>query len=386
MKSRTLALGVVVTVILLTIAGGLYVMLVRDADAGGEHHGRKALALVEEIEQLFYNWNIRAHRVKSDPSGDLDSLAAFVPRIAGLKENLTTAIRSISDPPDSLARDVDSYASAIDAKAERIERFTDDYAVVRNSLRNLPLAATNLAQLADDTGDENLVRTVANFTNSIDSYLIVTPNEESRRRLTGELQDLRRASASYPLPLVNAFADFIYHGETLLAWRGPTEALFQEAMSDDISEPTDRLVGDLELYLDERQARTTYYELGILSVVGTLALFWILLAVQYRIRGGSGPIHAVSGTPGIHPEAVSPAPGPVIDVDPSATKESLHVAYAAVENELLIVEDEPRGDIDDDPLDGEDELLIIEDEPFGNEDDLPATWRTSPRVPRHFEH
>lgn len=383
MKSRTLALGVVVTVILLTIAGGLYAMLVRNADASGEHHGRKALALVEEIEQLFHNWNIRAHRVKSDPQADLDSLTAFVPRIAGLKEDLATAVRSISDPPESLARDVDSYASAIDAKAERIERFTDDYAVVRSSLRTLPIAATNLTQLADDTGDEDLVRTVENFTNSIDSYLIVTPNETSRRRLTGELQDLRRVSASYPLPLVNAFADLIYHGETLLARREPAEALFQEAMSDDLSEVADRLVGDLELYLDKRQARAMYYELGILSVVGALGLFWILLAVQHRIRGGSSPIHAMSGTPGMHPEAASPTPGPVlanpvIDVDPSVTKESSRAASAAVEDEPLIIED--------DPLDDEGELLIIDDEPPDDEHDRPATWQVGPRAPRHFEH
>lgn len=392
MKSGKLALGVVVTVILLTAAGSLYVM----AGASGERHCRTALTLMREIQQLSYNWSIEAHRVKSDPHADLDSLAAFVPRMTHLKESLTTATRHIPDPPDSLARDINSYVSAINAKEEGIGRFTAGYAVVRDSMRYFPLAASNLVQQAEDMGEDNLVRIVTSLANSMDSYLI-TLSDVVKRRLTGELRDLRRASATYPLPLANTLADLISHGEILLTWKEPVETLFQEAASDNVSELTNRLVGNLELDLSKREAKAAYYERGTLSVIGVLALFWILFAVQYRIRGSSNPTHATHEVPAAHSEAGSPGARLVIENEISATEESSRATPAAAEEELLAIEDEPL-DGEDEPSATEDEssrvasaapedelvigdaLLIIENKPLDSEAEPPAMEEESPRV------
>ena len=96
---------------------------------------------MRQIQQLSSSWSIEIARVRSDPLADFDSLAAFIPRMASLKESLSDASRRIPGLPDRLANDIRGYLSAVDAKEERIERFKTGYAVVRNSTRYLPLAA-----------------------------------------------------------------------------------------------------------------------------------------------------------------------------------------------------------------------------------------------------
>ena len=70
--------------------------------------------------------------------------------------------------------------------------------------------------------------------------------------------------------------------------RLPPTLLFQEATSNDITDLADRLTGSLEFERSPgRDALATNYERGVLAVIGVLALFWILLAVQQRARGGA---------------------------------------------------------------------------------------------------
>ena len=133
MKIGALILGIIVSVLLLAAAGVLYTM----AGSNGGQQYRTSIDLVRQIQQLSSSWSIEIARVRSDPVADIDSLAAFIPRMARLKESLSDAARRIPGLPDRLANDIRGYLSAIDAKEERIERFKTGYAVVRNSTRNL---------------------------------------------------------------------------------------------------------------------------------------------------------------------------------------------------------------------------------------------------------
>ncbi len=289
MKSSALILGIIVSVLLLAAAGVLYTL----AGGNSAKQYRSSIDLVRQIQQLSSNWSIEIARVKADPLADFDSLTAFIPRMARLKENLADASRRIPDLPDRLASDVQVYLSAIDAKEERIERFKTGYAVVRNSTRYLPLAATNVTRRAQEAGDEPLARSISMLTQDMNLYL-ATPTDAGKERLVGEMEALREESVSYPPPIANALANLLAHAEVLLARQEPTDLLFQEATSSEISDLTDRLAGNLEFELARIGALATNYERGVLAVLGVLALFWIVLAVQQRARGGA----AAEGTPG----------------------------------------------------------------------------------------
>ena len=206
--------------------------------------------------------------------------------MASLKESLSDASRRIAGLPDRLANDIRGYLSAIDAKEERIERFKTGYAVVRNSTRYLPLAATNVTRQAQETNDDPLARSISMLTQDMNLYL-ATPTDTGKERLTADMEKLREDSVAYPPPLANTLANMLAHAEVLLARQAPTNLLFQEATSNDITDLADRLAGNLEFELARQDALATNYERGVLAVIGLLALFWILLAVQQRARGGA---------------------------------------------------------------------------------------------------
>ena len=368
MKLGAALLGASVTVLALAAVGTLYAL---GGGGGAEPRYRATLALLREIQQLSSKWSIETARVKSDPLADFDSLAAFIPRMTRLKQNLAASVRQLPDLPDRLASDLRAHSSAIDAKEERIERFKTDYAVVRNSTSYFPLAGANLVQQAEAATDDGLARTVAAISSDMSTYLL-TPTDTGRSRLAASLQALRVASVGYPLPVANALVDFISHGEVLLDRKEPAEELFLEVTSNDLSDATNRLIGRMELELSRREVTATYYQRAILAVVGVLALFWILLLLQQRSRGGPPRIDEA-----FEPSA-EPAPTPEAAVDAAMRFEFSSEAPAEAgprdsmpaigsdapaENEVVFTEDEPPArDEAPDTADGE-EIVFVEDDP-----------------------
>ena len=289
MKSGALIIGVAVSAVLLAAAGILYAM----ANDNGEQQYRKSIGTVQQIQRLSSDWSIEVARVRADPFADFDSLAAFIPRMARLKETLADTAQRIPDLPDRLADSVNAYVSAVDAKEERVERFKTGYAVVRNSARYLPIAASNVTQLAGEAKDQAVAQSVAGLIREVELYL-ATPSEESRLRLLKEIEKLRKASVAYPPSLANTLANLFSHAEVLVNKQAPTEELYREATSDTVSNLTDELVGNLRFELGRKEIRLAYYDHGMLAVVAVLALFWIGLALHQRRRGEDVAAPAVS--------------------------------------------------------------------------------------------
>ena len=287
MRTAALTLGIVVTVALLAAAGVLHTL----AGNSGANAHRHAIEQVRAIQQLSSSWSVEIARVRADPLADFDSLAAFIPRMARLKETLADAARRTPALPDRLAADIQAYLAAIDAQEERIERFKTGYAVVRNSIRYLPLAAGAVARAADEAGEAALGRDIAALVQSMNGYLS-TPTEAAGERLAGQVETLRTASVGFEPALANALANLLAHTEVLLERQAPTEALFAEATSDGLAAHSGRLASTLGFERDRAEARATLYERAMLGVFGALALFWVGLAFQQRARG-AGVVEAV---------------------------------------------------------------------------------------------
>ena len=306
MRLGALILGIVVSVMLLAGAGALYVLAGRE---GGAPY-RDAIEQVREVERLAAGWSVEVARVRADPFADFDALAAFVPRMARVKEGLAGAVGGIPSLSERLAADASAYLSVVDAQQERIERFKTGYAVVRNSARYLPIAAANVAGQAEELNDGRLSQRIATLTQDMNLYL-ATPTEAGKVRLGEELSRLREASVAYPPSLANALANLLAHAEVLLARQGPVDALFEQATSGEVSGLAGRLAGALQRERAEREASAARYEQGILGVLGVLALFWIGLALQQRARGeGRGAPEVVAVPAGAGAEA-APAPSRV---------------------------------------------------------------------------
>ena len=316
MKSGALILGIIVSIFLLAVAAGLYVMA---GNQSGQPY-RASIDLIRQIQQLSSGWSIETARVRSDPLADFDSLAAIIPRMARLKQNLVDTSRRMPDLPERLANDIQVYLSLMDAKEERIERFKTGYAVVRNSTRYLPLAATNVIRQAKEAKDEPLARNVSTLSENMKVYL-ATPSDVGKDRLAADMEKLREDSVAYPASLANAIANLLAHAEVLLARQASTDVLFQESISNEAAGLANRLTGNLEFQIARQDARATSYERGVLAVIGVLALFWILLAVHQRFRSAA-PISVSPEGPQAVVEGYKPLPAMALQ-DESGTVPAL---------------------------------------------------------------
>lgn len=260
--------------LVLVAAALLLYWLVRNNDPEAY---RLSVSGVQQIQQLAADWSIETARVRSDPLADFDSLVAFIPQMGQLKGALLARVRSIPDVPDRLANDVSAFVSAVDAKEERIERFKTGYAVIRNSTRYLPLAASNIVQAPNISPE--LLGEVTTLTNEVDAYL-TSPTDATKGRLTVALERLAERAAVLAAPLPNYFANFISHAEVLLERQAPTDELFSMATSSEISDLAVQLANDLEFELERKQERNGYYLNGILAAVGALLLLWVVYAVS----------------------------------------------------------------------------------------------------------
>jgi len=314
-----LVASLMVSVVLIVGAVVLYVYAYRH-DTTADHY-RDTVSIVRQIQQLDVSWSMETARVEADPLADFDSLAAFIPQMNRLGDELSATIRPIPELPVELANEINSYLSAVDAKEERIERFKTSYAVVRNSVRYLPLAATSLLRLADQGSEQRLAQDISRLTQDVNTYL-VTPSETEQERLAGELARLREQSVTARPQVSNALANYITHAEVLVARKMATDAIFEEATGADISERSERIVADLEFHAGRAAQQAQFFELGVVGTLAALVLLWGVMALfrVVEIPVGSRSRASTADAPAAAaPESGSEdaRPSPEVEPEPS---------------------------------------------------------------------
>ena len=310
MRAGAVIFGTIVSIVLLVVAGALYAL---SGNRSSEEYIR-SIDLVRQIQLVSSNWSAEITRVKANPFADFDTLAAFIPRMARLKQDLTDAAQRIPDLPDRLTSDVQAYVSAVEAKEERIERFKTGYAVVRNSARYLPLAATNVLQQAQEANEPALREGITGLTRDINLYL-TTPTPAAEARLAADIERLREDSVVYAPAIANTLANLLAHADVLVSRQGPTEELFQLATSNEIADLTDALGRSLEFERSRMELTAARYRQGVLAVFGVLVVFWILLAIQQRSRSG-GRLASKAAAAAARPVPPVSASAPQAEPDP----------------------------------------------------------------------
>ncbi len=290
MKStRVLSISWLATAVLAGVAGTLFWLTGKYDPAS---YGT-AIDEVQKIQQLAADWSIEAARVRADPLADFDSLAAFIPRMGDLKQNLLATVPAIPEVPDRLVNAASAFVNAVDAREERIERFKTGYAIIRNSTRYLPLAAATIVQTPGV--DAELSREISVLTNDINGYLSA-PSDSVKGRLTVNLERLQARARDLEPPLPGNITNFIAHANVLLAQQAPTAELFSQATSSEITDLAARLVNDLGLERAKVGAQNANYLYGVFGTAGVLALMWMLVIVRHlRTERPGQPLDAATG-------------------------------------------------------------------------------------------
>jgi diguanylate cyclase (GGDEF)-like protein/PAS domain S-box-containing protein len=255
---------------LVAVLGALFMQTrVIDFDSNNE-----ILGALRELKQVDAEWNVDVLRAKTGLASDYDRVASPLPQI----ESLTTALSRKSadiwhDRADSNARMVELlglYSKLMDRKISMIERFKSQNAILRNSSRFLPIAATDLVEATRASGISGtaklaIVMALTDLLADTMTYSL-TPDESLRDRIGKGTQQLGQLTATLS-PEVRARAEtLLAHVGTVLRQQEASVRLLAELNAlatakaiDDLSDAhmqeRDKLFGEQQIY---RQALLAY--------------------------------------------------------------------------------------------------------------------------------
>ena len=107
------------------------------------------ITTLRDLKQIDAQWNVDVLRAKTGLVSNYDQVASPLPLIEQLKQELSSETSSywasLSGNSDRLLPLLDRYSTLMDSKITAIEQFKSQNAILRNSSRFLPMAATDVA-------------------------------------------------------------------------------------------------------------------------------------------------------------------------------------------------------------------------------------------------
>ena len=232
------------------------------------------LGSLRALKQVDAEWNSEVLRAKTGISSDYDRVASPLPLIGSLKMTLASKSGSLwSDRPDSnlrLLRLLDSYSALMDRKIAMIEHFKSQNAILRNSSRFLPVAATDLAQVTRESGlapgvKTDIERALNNLLADTMTYSL-TPDQSLREQIQEGTRQLGQLTATLPPDGRERANTLVAHVGTVLRQQDSGSRLLTELSSlptakaiDNLSDAQmqehEHLLADQQIY---RQALFVY--------------------------------------------------------------------------------------------------------------------------------
>lgn len=225
----------------------------------------KIAAMLRELKQLDAEWDVNVLRSKTGLNKNYDPLAR--PQTAALQV-LESAGGRLSSMDYRLAESEKQLKEMLVAKIALIDRFKAQNAILRNSLRFIPLATEDLKSKAREAGESNAAQRseMAALVQAADLVLIDTLKLETARdaelnaalrRRIGTLVDRRN---TYAPAVQQSFDIFLNHVSTISAQKEREDEVLEElgklpvgtridAVERDFVSAFDRAVAKREKYL-----------------------------------------------------------------------------------------------------------------------------------------
>ena len=161
------------------------------------------ITTLRQLKQIDAEWNVDVLRAKTGLVSNYDQVASPLPLIEQLKQDLTSETSSywqaLSESNERLLPLLDNYSKLMDTKIAAIEHFKSQNAILRNSSRFLPMAATDVVNVTRDSAmpaDSKVAveRALNSLLANTMSYA-QTPDENLRASIGADTQQLQQLTA-----------------------------------------------------------------------------------------------------------------------------------------------------------------------------------------------
>ena len=207
----------------LALIGLLGVLIMKTRAVDFDAHN-EILGTLRELKQVDAEWNVEVLRAKTGLATNYDRVASPLPLIASLEAALRGKAGAFwQDRADTTARLIpllDAYKQAMDRKIAAIESFKSQNAILRNSSRFLPVAATDLVVVTRASsiaaGQKSQIEQALNHLLADTMTYSLAPDQPLRERIVDGTQTIRQMTAGMEPEVLERADTLIAHVGTVL--------------------------------------------------------------------------------------------------------------------------------------------------------------------------
>lgn len=271
-----------------TILVGVLALLYMKTRALDASHRSAVNGLVRDLKQLDADWNVEVLRSKTGLSMNYDLVTQPQIRVLGAEKAIAAQSAGFSDA--RLQEAHRQLEAALIAKIDLIDQFKAQNAILRNSMRYIPLAADDLKAKARAAAASTpgLSRQMAALESSVEEVLIETlklgnaTDNVAIGRIREGVGPLVERRGEYPEQVVQALGVFINHLVTILAQKEREEELFAQLGKLPVVERIDAVSSAFDIAFEKAGASRETYRISMFAYAGFLLL--LLAFLGWRMR------------------------------------------------------------------------------------------------------
>jgi PAS domain-containing protein len=241
---------------------------------------------LRRLKELDATINQDVLKSRQDLLANYDPFVSKLNEVKGLRNNLKKLAASAHLGQNEITQSLDAYGDVLAQKESLIERFKSDNAVLKNSLRYLPVLTTELAGKGDS--ELGVRASVAQLNVLLQDVLIYSlhAEEELAPKIRGELDLLVVARASQSDSWKQDLSIVVSHTRAILKYRSGLNQLITELIQLPTSERAEALLNTFNEYHNQslRTADTYRLFLYLLSVTLACCIGYAVLQLKNSTR------------------------------------------------------------------------------------------------------
>jgi len=295
---------------------------------------------IQKLQALDAAWSLSALHTYSTPNSDFDEVAAYLPIVRELRKTLGISELATGDVPDTLKNKLMRFLLIIESKEESIEHFKSNFAVVRNSLKFLPLASRVLNTKFRTMGDKKNAEEISSLYERTNVFL-QRPDEGTQVELLMALNKKDEILMEFPEDVANPLGNFISHARVLVERKIQLDASIERVVNLQANKVGNELISQYKTYYSETLGKQ-YDEkfinfifsliaallLAIVAITGVVILFRQGQEFDEKLEQG------IAEKTEAYESAASEASGSMVDKNLGQSMEGMGRMVATVTHEI----------------------------------------------------